>query len=101
MELAYSCLRRGGTAISSGLPHPDKKIKIPHVDLVAHEKTIKGSFLGSCVPKRDIPAYIEMYKAGSLPVNKLISKVISLDEINEGFDELEKGITIRQLISFD
>ena len=101
MELAYSCLRRGGTAISSGLPHPDKKIKIPHVDLVAHEKTIKGSFLGSCVPKRDIPAYIEMFKAGSLPVNKLISKVISLDEINEGFDELEKGITIRQLISFD
>ena len=86
MELAYNSLRRGGTAISSGLPHPDKKIKIPHVDLVAHEKTIKGSFLGSCVPKRDIPAYIEMFKAGSLPVNKLISKVISLDEINEGFD---------------
>ncbi len=101
MELAYSILRRGGTAISSGLPHPSKKIKIPHVDLVANEKTIKGSFLGSCIPKRDIPAYIDMYKAGNLPVDKLISKTISLDKINEGFDELESGATIRQLISFD
>ena len=101
MELAYSVLRRGGMAISSGLPHPDKKIRIPHVDLVSHEKTIKGSFLGSCVPTRDIPAYIEMYKSGSLPIDKLISKTIPLDKINEGFDELESGLTVRQLISFD
>ena len=53
------------------------------------------------MPQRDIPAYIEMFKAGNLPVDKLISKVISLDEINEGFDELQNGMCIRQLISFD
>ena len=99
MELAYSILKRGGTAVSSGLPHPSKKIGIPHVDLVAHEKSVKGSFLGSCVPTRDIPAYIEMYKNGNLPVDKLISKNISLQEINQGFDDLNSGETVRQIIT--
>ena len=98
MELAYNLLRR---AITSGLPHPEKRIKVPHVDLVAHEKTLKGSFLGSCVPCRDIPAYINLYRSGNLPVDKLISSIIPLENINEGFDILDNGTSVRQLISFE
>ena len=101
MELAYKSLRRGGTAVSSGLSHPDKSFSIQHVDLVAGEKVIKGSFLGSCVPDRDIPAYIELYKSGRLPVDRLLSDHISLDEVNEGFDKLSDGSTVRQIISFN
>jgi len=101
MELAYKSLRRGGTAVSSGLSHPDKSFSIQHVDLVAGEKVIKGSFLGSCVPDRDIPAYIELYKSGRLPVDRLMSDHISLDEVNEGFDKLSDGNTVRQIISFN
>ena len=101
MELAYKILKRGGTAVSSGLSHPDKNFSIQHVDLVAGEKVIKGSFLGSCVPDRDIPAYIELYKSGRLPVDRLMSDHISLDEVNEGFDKLSDGSTVRQIISFN
>lgn len=101
MELAYKILRRGGTTVSSGLSHPDKNFSIQHVDLVAGEKTIKGSFLGSCVPDRDIPAYIELYKSGRLEVDRLMSDHISLDQINEGFDKLSEGSTVRQVIMFD
>tara|TARA_B110000196_G_scaffold156790_1_gene135054 strand:- start:599 stop:1738 length:1140 start_codon:yes stop_codon:yes gene_type:complete len=101
IELAYKILRRGGTTVSSGLSHPDKSFSIQHVDLVAGEKTIKGSFLGSCVPDRDIPAYIDLYKAGRLPVDRLMSDHITLDEVNEGFDKLSDGSTVRQVISFN
>jgi len=101
MELAYKILRRGGTTVSSGLSHPDKNFSIQHVDLVAGEKVIKGSFLGSCVPDRDIPAYIELYKSGRLEVDRLMSDHISLDQINEGFDKLSEGSTVRQVIMFD
>jgi len=101
MELAYKILRRGGTAVSSGLSHPDKNFSIQHVDLVAGEKVIKGSFLGSCVPDRDIPAYIELYKSGRLEVDRLMSDHISLDQINEGFDKLSEGSTVRQVIMFN
>ena len=101
MELAYKTLKRGGTVVSSGLSHPDKNFSIKHVDLVANEKIIKGSFLGSCVPDRDIPAYIDLYRSGRLPVDRLMSDHITLDEVNEGFDKLSDGNTVRQIISFN
>jgi len=101
MELAYVLTRRGGTTVSSGLSDPKSNFSIQHVNLVAEERTIKGSYLGSCVPKRDIPDYIEMFEAGTLPVDKLMSEKITLDQVNEGFDKLTAGETVRQLIIFD
>lgn len=101
MELAYALTRRGGTTCSSGLSDPKHNFSIQHVNLVAEERTIKGSYLGSCVPKRDIPCYIDMFEAGSLPVDQLMSERITLDQVNEGFDKLHSGETVRQLICFD
>ena len=57
--------------------------------------------MGSCVPDSDIPAYIDLYKEGNFPVDRLMSEVISLEEINEGFEKLASGKTIRQVIEFD
>ena len=71
-----------------------------HVNLVAEEKTIKGSYLGSGVPARDIPRYIGLYQRGVLPVDKLITARIPLDEINEAFDRLDDGSELRQVIVF-
>lgn len=101
MELSYLVTRRGGTTCSSGLSDPKDGFTIQHVNLVAEERTIKGSYLGSCVPKRDIPGYIDMFQAGALPVDKLLSEHITLDQINEGFDKLASGETVRQLITFN
>lgn len=100
MELAYAITRRGGTTTTSGLPPPDAKIAVPHVQLVAEERTVKGSYLGSCVPRRDIPAYIDLFRAGRLPIDRLVSDHLPLDKINEGFDRLDDGDTIRQMIAF-
>jgi alcohol dehydrogenase len=70
------------------------------VNLTAEERTVKGSYVGSCVPPRDMPRYIDLYRKGKLPVNKLLSDRITLDQINEGFDRLASGHTVRQLIIF-
>jgi alcohol dehydrogenase len=98
MELAYRITRRGGTTVSAGLPHPDHRWPLQHVNMVAEERTIKGSYVGSCVPSRDIPRYIELYRRGMLPVNKLMSDHIKLEDINTGFDRLASGHTVRQII---
>jgi alcohol dehydrogenase len=58
LEFAYRITRRGGTTVSAGLPHPSKMLSIPAVSLIAEERTLKGSYLGGGVPKRDIPRYI-------------------------------------------
>ena len=100
MEFAYSITKMGGTTVSSGLSHPDKKFSIQHVNLVAQEKTIKGSYLGSCVVDRDIPHYIDLFQCGDLPVDKLISRRIGLEDLNEAFDRLADGSEVRQVIVF-
>jgi Zn-dependent alcohol dehydrogenase len=98
---AYQSTRRGGTTIAVGLPHPQKMFSIPAVSLVAEERVVKGSYMGSSVPSRDVPRYIKMYRDGKLPVDKLLSHRLSLDQINSGFDRLARGEALRQMIIFD
>jgi len=98
MDLAYRITRRGGTTVSAGLPHPQVPFTVPHAGLVAEERTVKGSYLGSCVPQRDIPRYIEWFQEGRLPVNRLVSAHVEFQRINEGFDALADATAIRQII---
>ncbi len=98
---AYAATGRGGTTVTAGLPHPSRKLEIPAISLVAEERSLKGSYLGSCVPRRDIPQFIHMYRNGELPVEKLLSHRLSPSEINEGFDRLAKGEAVRQIVIFD
>lgn len=100
MELAYKITGRGGTTITAGLPPATDTIPVPQVNLVAEERTVKGSYIGSCVPVRDLPRYISLYKMGRLPVDKLVTGKMPLSEINAGFDRLHEGKAIRQLIVF-
>ncbi len=101
LELAWKITRRGGKTITAGLPHPEHKLSLPAVQIVGEERTLKGSYLGSCVPIRDIPAYIKLYQQGMLPVDKLMGETISLDEINAAFDRLAAGESTREIIVFD
>jgi alcohol dehydrogenase len=100
MEAAYRITRRGGTTTSSSLMAPTTNWGLQHVSMVGEERTIKGSYLGSCVPKRDIPRYIDLYLQGKLPVDKLMGERMALDDINEGFDKLATGEAMRDLIVF-
>lgn len=100
LEAAYAITRRGGTTVTCSLPNPAQRFAVPAVHLVAEERTLKGSYLGSGVPARDIPRYIALYRAGRLPVDKLITHRLTLDQINEGFDRLADGGAVRQVILF-
>ena len=100
LEQAYLSTRRGGTTVTAGLPHPDLKLTLPAVSLTAEERTLKGSYMGSCVPRRDIPRFIAMYRAGLLPVNALRSRTIRLEDLNEAFDVLARGEVVRQIVLY-
>ncbi|HLF22856.1 MAG TPA: zinc-binding dehydrogenase, partial [Burkholderiales bacterium] len=100
LALAYRLTRRGGVTVTAGLPPPDATFALPAVHLVAEERTLKGSYLGSAVPVRDIPRYIALYRQGRLPVDRLLTGRLRLDEINLGFDRLANGEAIRQVVIF-
>ena len=98
MDLAYKITRRGGTTVTAGLPPPTHTFNISQVNLVAEERTVKGSYIGTCVPTRDLPRYIELYRRGKLPVDRLMSDHLKLEDINLGFDRLHEGKAVRQVV---
>lgn len=100
LENAYRMTRRGGTTVTAGLPSPDAVLPVNIVSLVAEERTVKGSYIGTCVPVRDVPRYVELYKAGRLPVDRLMSDRIPLEDINAGFDRLHEGSVVRLVVEF-
>lgn len=99
LELAYQITKRGGSTTTAGLAHPEATLPLSPTKLVAEERTLRGSYLGSCIPSRDIPRFIELYRRGALPVERLWTGTSTLDEINEGFDALNTGQTIRHIIT--
>jgi Zn-dependent alcohol dehydrogenase len=97
---AYAATRRGGTTVAVGLPDPSRLLSISALSLVAEERTLRGSYLGSSVPARDIPRLVELHQGGRLPVERLLTHRIALDDVNAGFDRLASGEAIRQAIVF-
>lgn len=98
MEVAYQITKRGGTTTTTGLPDPKHNFSFPQVTLAAEERTVKGSYVGSCVPERDIPRFVNLYKQSRLPVDQLLTDTLSLEEINEGFDRLARGEAARLVV---
>jgi alcohol dehydrogenase len=98
LELAFAITRRGGTTVAAGLAAPAARIELAPVQLVAEERTLKGCYLGSCVPARDIPRYLGWYRDGRLPVEKLLDRTLALEELNGAFDALAAGGVRRQIL---
>jgi alcohol dehydrogenase len=100
LELAYAATARGGVTITAGLPHPDRKLSIQAMSLVVDERTLKGSYVGSCVPRRDLPNFVTLFQSGRLAVDKLLTHHLRLEDINEGFDRLRSAEAVRQVVMF-
>jgi alcohol dehydrogenase len=100
-ESALALTGPGGRLVTVGLPSADDLATVSPLSLVATGRTIIGSYLGTSIPSRDIPYFVQLWKSGRLPVEQLISKEITLDRINEAMDELANGTVVRQLIIFE
>ncbi|RRJ88203.1 alcohol dehydrogenase [Gulosibacter macacae] len=100
-ETAFKMIGFGGTLVTVGLPAPGAMSEIEPLKLTARAETVIGSYLGSAVPARDIPKFEQLWREGKLPLERLISNTITLEEINEGMDALAAGTVLRQIISFD
>ena len=100
-ETAVAITGPGGRTVTVGLPAPDARAAVSPLGLVTQGRSIVGSYLGSAVPGRDIPVFVERWRAGRLPVGELVSSRIGLPEVNRAMDELAAGHAVRQLVVFD
>nr|WP_201470510.1 alcohol dehydrogenase catalytic domain-containing protein [Microbacterium hydrocarbonoxydans] len=99
-ETALALTSPGGTTVTVGLPAPDARASISPLQLTAEARTIIGSYLGSAVPERDIPRYVDLWRTGRLPLERLVSSRTTLDRLPEAMDRLATGAELRQLIIF-
>jgi len=100
LQTAIDLTAPGGRTVTVGLPSPDARISVSPLGFVAEGRSLIGSYLGSAVPSHDIPHFVGLWRSGRLPVEKLVSSTITLDQINSGMDQLADGHAVRQLISF-
>ncbi|GAA2754013.1 alcohol dehydrogenase catalytic domain-containing protein [Amnibacterium kyonggiense] len=100
-ETAFSVTAPGGTTVTVGLPRADARSSLPPLTLTSEARTVVGSYLGSSVPARDVPTFADLWLAGRLPVERLVSGRVALEDVNAAMDALAGGTALRQLIEFD
>jgi len=99
-EQAFNMLRKGGQATIIGMIPVGTKVEVHGADFL-QEKTLTGSNMGSNQFRTDMPRFVEMYLDGRLKLDEMVSKTITLDEINEGFEDMKTGKVARSVITFD
>jgi NDMA-dependent alcohol dehydrogenase len=99
-ETALEACRPGGNLILAGLSAMGTGTNLPGAVLTRQEKTVKGSYYGSVHPRRDFPLLLDLYRAGRLDLERLISKRYSLAQINEAYADMIAGKQARGVIVF-
>jgi S-(hydroxymethyl)glutathione dehydrogenase/alcohol dehydrogenase len=97
---AYRSIRRGGLAVVVGVAKPGDSTSIRTMTLPFEEKTLTGSYFGSCVPRTDFPRMLNLYLAGKLMLDELITRRYSIAEAPQAFADLESGKNARGVIVF-
>ncbi|MGH3635431.1 MAG: NDMA-dependent alcohol dehydrogenase [Mycobacterium sp.] len=98
---ALSLVGRRGKVVVTAIGHPTELTMSGSLfELMLYEKSIHGSLFGSSNPRHDIPRYLEMYALGELKLDELITREYTLDDINQGYEDMLSGCTIRGVIRF-
>jgi S-(hydroxymethyl)glutathione dehydrogenase/alcohol dehydrogenase len=98
LRSAYRSIRRGGTLVLVGIPSPETRIPWPPVDQILTGKRLLGCLYGSADIRRDFPRFVELAERGKLDLASLVSRRITLDDVNEGLAAIERGEVIRSVI---
>ncbi|MFI8437748.1 zinc-binding dehydrogenase [Streptomyces sp. NPDC079020] len=98
MADALAAVARGGRVVSVGLPAPDRVLEVPALAFAGEGKSLLGSYMGDAVPRRDIPRFLDLWRAGLMPVELMHTGTLPLTGINDAMEELASGRAIRQVI---
>jgi NDMA-dependent alcohol dehydrogenase len=102
VEDAFNATRKLGTTVIVGLgPMTENTVQINGDILTLYQKTVKGSLFGASNPMHDIKNILSLYKAGQYKLDELVTKTYSLDDINQGYEDMEHGVNIRGIIRYD
>jgi S-(hydroxymethyl)glutathione dehydrogenase/alcohol dehydrogenase len=100
MRQAFDCLAKRGMAVVVGVTPMTTEVSVPVMSLVYEERVLTGSVYGSSRPRIDLPKLIDLYRAGRLKLDELLTRSYPFKEINEAYEALERGEVARSVVTF-
>jgi len=97
-EQAFNARDLAGTVVLVGVPRPDMRLDLPMLDVFGRGGALKSSWYGDCLPERDFPTLISLYRQGRLPLDKFVSETIGLEDVEAAFARMERGEVLRSVV---
>jgi S-(hydroxymethyl)mycothiol dehydrogenase len=99
LEQAFYARDLAGTVVQVGVPTPDMRFPdIPMIDFFGRGGALKPSWYGDCLPSRDFPLLVDLYLQGRLDLDRFVSEIISIDDVEEAFHKMERGEVLRSVV---
>lgn len=98
MEQAFYARDLAGTLVQVGVPTPDMRIDLAMIDFFGRGGQLKPSWYGDCLPSRDFPVLVDLYLEGRLDLDRFVSEIISLGDVEEAFHRMERGEVLRSVV---
>jgi S-(hydroxymethyl)mycothiol dehydrogenase len=87
-----------GTVVLVGVPRPEMTLKLPMLDVFGRGGALKSSWYGDCLPTRDFPTMIALYRQGRLPLDRFVSETIGIGDIEAAFTKMHEGEVLRSVV---
>lgn len=95
---AFDARDLAGTVVLVGVPRPEHVLELPFLDVFGRGGSLKSSWYGDCLPSRDFPMLIDLYRQGRLPLDRFVSEEIGLDAVEQAFHRMEAGAVLRSVV---
>jgi S-(hydroxymethyl)mycothiol dehydrogenase len=95
---AFAARDLAGTVVLVGVPRPEMTIELPFLEVFGRGGALKSSWYGDCLPTRDFPTMIGLYRQGRLPLDKFVSEEIGIDDVEDAFVKMEHGDVLRSVV---
>ena len=97
---AFEARDLAGTVVLVGVPRPDVTLELPFIEVFGRGGALKSSWYGDCLPSRDFPMLIELYRQGRLDLDRFVSEEIELGDVEDAFHKMERGEVLRSVVVF-
>jgi S-(hydroxymethyl)mycothiol dehydrogenase len=95
---AFEARDLAGTVVLVGVPKPDDVLELPFIEVFGRGGALKSSWYGDCLPSRDFPILIDLYRQGRLPLDKFVTETIAIEDVEEAFHKMERGEVLRSVV---
>jgi S-(hydroxymethyl)mycothiol dehydrogenase len=99
-QQAFYARDLAGTVVLVGVPTPDMKLELPLLDVFGCGGALKSSWYGDCLPSRDFPMLVDLYRQGRLDLDAFVTETINLDEVEKAFEKMHSGEVLRSVVVF-